>query len=73
MKTYFNRFKNVGTILSVVGLIGLLLVQFGVSIDLEWLDTTAKIACSLLVVLGICNNPDTSGLDLPTNKLNGGK
>lgn len=67
MIEYLSRFKNVGTILSVVGLIGLLLLQFGINIDLDWLNTTTKIVCSLLVVLGICNNPNTEGLDLPTS------
>lgn len=71
MKDYLKRFKNVGTIISCVGLIGLLLTQFGVTIDLEWLDNTTKIVCTLLIVLGICNNPDSIGLDLPTKNLNG--
>lgn len=66
MQKYFERFKNVGTVISTVSLIGLLLIQFGIKVDLEWLDTTIKIACSLGVVLGIMNNPETPGFDLPT-------
>lgn len=69
MLNYLKRFKNVGTIVSLVGLVGLLLVQFGVNIDLNWLDTTVKIVCSILVLLGICNNPNTNGIDLPVNKV----
>jgi phi LC3 family holin len=65
MVNYLERFKNTGTIISLVGFIGLLLNQFGVNIDLQWLNATINIVCSILVVLGICNNPHTSGLDLP--------
>lgn len=68
MKEYLSRFKNVGTVLSLIGLIGLLLLQFGFKVDLVWLDNTGKIICSILVILGICNNPTTSGVDLPAVK-----
>ena len=65
MSNYTKRFKNTGTIMSLVGLIGLLLLQFGVKIDLDWLNTTANIVCSILVILGVCNDPTTSGIDFP--------
>lgn len=65
IQKYLERFKNVGTIISLVGLIGLLLNQCNINIDIEWLDNTVKIVCSILVVLGICNNPANSGIDLP--------
>lgn len=72
MLNYLEKFKNTGTILSLVGLIGLLLIQFGVAVDMEWLKNTSNIVCSILVILGICNNPHTEGLDLPlsTTKAN---
>ena len=63
MLDYLKRFKNTDTIISLVGFIGLLLNQFGLNVDLQWLNTTINIVCSILVVLGICNNPRTSGLD----------
>ncbi len=66
---YLNRFKNVGTIIAMAGLVGMLLTQFGVDIDVEWLDTTIKIICNILIVLGICNNPDNKGLDIPIKKV----
>lgn len=66
---YIKRFKNTGTIISIVGLIGLLLIQFGVTVDLDWLNNTINIICSLLVILGVCNNPHTNGLDLPTTSI----
>jgi len=68
MLNYLERFKNTGTIISLVGFIGLLLNQFGLNVDLQWLNATINIVCSILVILGICNNPHTSGLDIPTTK-----
>lgn len=67
MLEYIKRFKNTGTVISLVGLIGILLVQLGLDINLDWLNKTINIICSILVVLGICNDPKTSGLDLPTS------
>lgn len=65
--------KNTGTIISLFGLGGLLLNQFGLGIDLVWLDTTIKLVCSILVLLGICNNPSTKGVDNPFIKKEGEK
>ena len=63
-----NRFKNVGTIMALVGMIGMLLIQFGVKVDIQWLDQTANLVCGILVLLGILNNPNTKGLDHPLKK-----
>lgn len=68
MLNYLERFKNTGTVLGIVGLVGSLLIQFGVKVDIAWLNATAQIVCSILVVLGICNNSTTTGLDLPITK-----
>ena len=65
MKQYLERFKNTGTIMALVGAVGLLLQQFGCKIDLEWLNNVATTICIILVILVICNNPTTSGIDLP--------
>ena len=67
-KNYMKRFQNVGTILAIVGAIGLILQQFGYKVDMEWLNNTATAICSLLVLLGIANNPQNSGIDLPMAK-----
>ena len=64
-KNYLKRFQNVGTILAIVGVIGLILQQLGYKVDMEWLNNTATAVCSLLVLLGIANNPENSGIDLP--------
>ena len=68
MLNYLKRFSNTGTIISLVGFIGLLLNQFGMNVDLQWLNATINIVCSILVILGIYNNPHTSGLYIPTTK-----
>ncbi|NFH99457.1 hypothetical protein JW813_07720 [Clostridium botulinum] len=68
MLNYLERFKNTGTIMSLTGLLGMLAIQFGVKVDMEWLNNTIQIICSILVLLGICNNPHTNGLDLPTKE-----
>lgn len=65
MKEYIKRFKNVGTITALVGLVGLLVNQFGFQVDIKWLNDTANIVCSILVIVGVCNNPTTNGVDLP--------
>ena len=67
-KNYMKRFQNVGTILAIVGAIGLILQQFGYKVDMEWLNNTATAICSLLVLRGIANNPQNSGIDLPMVK-----
>ena len=67
-KNYMKRFQNVGTILAIVGAIGLILQQFGYKVDMEWLNNTATAICSLLVLLGIANKLQSSGIDLPMVK-----
>lgn len=65
LRNYLKRFQNVGTILAIVGAIGLILQQFGYKVDMEWLNNTTTAICSLLVLLGIANNPESDGIDLP--------
>ena len=67
-KNYMKRFQNVGTILAIVGVIGLILQYLGYKVDMEWLNNIATAVCSLLVLLGIANNPENSGIDLPMVK-----
>ena len=67
-KNYMKRFQNVGTILAIVGVIGLILQYLGYKVDTEWLNNIATAVCSLLVLLGIANNPENSGIDLPMVK-----
>lgn len=66
MKEYLKRFQNTGTIIALVAAIGLVLQQFGVKVDMEWLNNTVTAICSVLIILGIANNPTTGGIDMPT-------
>lgn len=71
MREWLKRFQNVGTIVALVGAIGVVLQQFGVEVDQVWLNNTITAICSVLVILGIANNPTTPGLDNPLRKNEG--
>jgi len=68
MKELIKRLRHPGTLIGLVGMVGLLLTQFGVKVDLEWLDTTIKIICSIMTVLGLTTDPTTPGVYNPTKK-----
>lgn len=65
MKEWLQRFRNPGVLVSLVGAIGIVLQQFGVEVDQVWLNNTITAICTVLVILGIANDPNTSGLDTP--------
>lgn len=65
MNTLLKRLQNPGTIVTLASLIVLILTTNGLEVDSERIMTTVKATCSIGVVLGILNNPDTPGLDLP--------
>lgn len=60
-----SKYANPGTIITITSLVILLLTTNGVEVDSENIMKTVKILCSLGVVLGALNNPETEGLDLP--------
>lgn len=60
-----KKLTNPGTVIALVGMVGLLLNQLGLEVDLKWLDTTINLVCSICVLLGIMNNPETKGVDNP--------
>ena len=68
MKEWLQRFRNTGTLIALVGAIGIVLQQFGIKVDMIWLNNTITAICTVLVILGIANDPNTNGLDVPTNK-----
>lgn len=68
MKQWLQRFKNTGTIIALAGAIGLLLQKFGYNVDLMWVNETVTVFCTILVILGIANNPTTPSMDLPLSK-----
>lgn len=63
-----NRFKNPQVLISLAMLFSMLLIQFGIEINTEWVNDTMYIICSILVILGIVNNPETPGFDNPFKK-----
>jgi uncharacterized membrane protein len=66
MKTYLKRLKNPATIIGLSGYVLTILSTLGFTIDNETVMTIIKSVCSICVLLGILNNPETSGIDLPT-------
>lgn len=70
MKEILKRLKNTGTLVSVACAGGLLLNQFGLNIELEWLNTTINLVCTLGIALGVLNDTTTKGLDNPFKYIN---
>lgn len=65
MRELLKRLTNTGTLVSVVCTIGLLLNQFGLKVDIEWVNATINLVCTLGIALGVLNNTTTKGLDNP--------
>ncbi|SHJ25577.1 Bacteriophage holin [Clostridium cavendishii DSM 21758] len=71
-KQFWERFKNPWVIVTITSLVILILVQNGIQVDDKRVMETVKALCSIGVILGILNNPDTKGLDLPYLKSKSG-
>ena len=66
MKSIINRLNNRGTIISLVALIVSLLIQFGIDIDSEKVIGIVQTVCSILILLGVMNNPiDNTKMYIP--------
>ena len=57
IKSLLTRLNNKGTLIALSGLIVSLLVQFGVDIDSEKVISIVQTICSILIILGVLNNP----------------
>ena len=57
LKWILKRFNNKGTIVSLAALIVSLLCQFGLNIDSEKVLTIVQTICSILIILGLLNDP----------------
>ena len=67
MKSIINRLNNRGTIISLVALIVSLLMQFGIDIDSEKILGIVQTVCSILILLGVMNNPvDNTAMYIPS-------
>lgn len=60
-----KRLKNPGTLVTLASLVVLILTTNGIEVDSERIMITVKAICAIGVALGIFNNPETPGLDLP--------
>lgn len=65
LKQYLNRLKNPATVLGITGLILNILVLNKINIDSDVIYQTIQSICGILILLGIMNNPETGGVDLP--------
>lgn len=59
MKFDMSRFKNYGLWVSILALVPMLLHAFGVEIVDQEYEAIAAVVLSILVALGIINNPTT--------------
>ena len=59
-KSLVTRLNNKGTIVSLAALIVSLLCQFGLNIDSEKILTIVQTICSILILLGLLNDPTDS-------------
>ena len=59
-KSLVTRLNNKGTIVSLAALIVSLLCQFGLKIDSEKVLTIVQTICSILILLGLLNDPTDS-------------
>ena len=59
-KSLVTRLNNKGTIVSLAALILSLLCQFGLNIDSEKVLTIVQTICSILIILGLLNDPTDS-------------
>ena len=57
LKSILKRLNNKGTIVSLAALIVSLLCQFGLKIDSEKVLTIVQTICSILIILGLLNDP----------------
>ena len=67
IKSIINRLNNRGTIISLVALVVSLLLQFGMNIDSEKIMGIVQTICSILILLGVMNNPiDNTKMYIPS-------
>ena len=62
MNKTLERLKNPGTVIALVSAVLLILTEVGVQVDNEQIMAIVKAICSIGVILGVMNNPDTPGI-----------
>lgn len=70
MQELLKKLSNVGTLIALASAVIFILNSMGVLVDSETVMNVIYGLCSIGVLLGILNNPNTSGIDLPFVKNN---
>lgn len=65
MRKYLSRLRNPATIIGILGYVLTILTALGVAIDNEMIMKIVQSICAICVLLGILNNPETTGIDFP--------
>lgn len=55
MNKFINALTNTKSLMALVGALGLLANQFGLEVDIEWLETTMNLVCTILIIIGVAN------------------
>ena len=67
-----KSFRTEAKLLALATVIGALLTQFGVKLDLAWYNETVNLVVTLLTLIGVVvsakNNPTTKGIELIKKK-----
>lgn len=61
MKKYLERLKNPVTIMGISGYVLTIISTMGIPVDNETILTVIQSLCAICVLLGILNNPDSTG------------
>lgn len=62
---YFKRLENPATIIGICGYLLSIMACMGIAIDNEVIMKIIQGICGICVLLGIMNNPETKGIDVP--------
>ena len=65
IKKYLKRLKNPATVIGIASYILIILSEFDIQIDNERIMIIVKCLAGIFILLGILNNPETTGFDIP--------
>ena len=67
IKSMLISYIIVSAVLAIVGSVILILQELGLKIDNDTIMIIVNSVCSILIALGVMNNPETPGITNPTN------
>ena len=62
LRNILNKLKNPYTVIGITACIVAILNTFGVVMNNTKVDLVIQSVCTIFILLGIMNNPDTNGL-----------